>query len=358
MAELKLIDEGGWKLVRVDLNWPRVETVKGEYNFAYGGKWPIDVIYENWHKKLGNRLLFLICDVGPNVHGAPFSPEWQDGFVKFAAETVAHYKGSNSMYELLNESFGGPITDKYPATLYVDLARRAAKAMREVDPTVKIIGPAVGPTPEFAADYLKEWFKLGLLDIVDAVSVHPYTWQGPPEKMVQIYANVRYWMQRYGGKVVPLMSSENGWYTVPATNGVSLKTQADYLVRYQLINLSQNICGSIEYEFRNGNSERTNPETNYGVMNTPLEPTIKDAKPAYLAMQKMTQAIKGKTYSERLITASNEDWLLVFTGPDGEQILAAWTAAKLAHTLEVDGWGSINLTGTPIYVEKPKADGK
>lgn len=360
VAELKLIQDGGWPFIRADLNWPYVETTKGHYNFGVGGQWPMDLTVQRWHGQMGHQLMLILCDVGKNPYGEPWTKQWQDGFVNFAAETARHYKGTNTLYEILNEPFKDPIEAKYPPSLYVDLVRRVAKAMRDVDPTAKIIGPAVSPL--FAPDYMKAWFKLGLLDIVDAVSLHPYPSEtGRPEEIVDMYAEVKHWMQEYGGKVIPIMSSECGWYTVPAINGRNLETQAQYSVRYQLINLSQGVCGSVQCCFRSY-PEPKNPEANYGVMTVvsptaDVAPTIANAKPAYFAVQKMAQALKGKHFSHRINVDFSYDWLLVFEGPHGQKTLAAWTVFDFGRTIKVPGWGTLHLTKMPIYVDQPKTGG-
>lgn len=360
MAELKLIEDGGWSFMRADLNWPLVETTKGQYNYGLGGQWPIDVTVKRWRGELGHPIMLILTDVGKNVHGKQWSPEWLDGYVKFAAETARHYKGANVLYELLNEPFKDPIEAQYPPSLYADLVRRAAKAIREVDPDAKIVGGVVSPL--FAPDYLKAWFKLGLLDDVDAVSLHPYPSElGRPEELVDMYAEVRHWMQEYGGKVIPLMSSECGWYTVPAPNGRSYDVQAQYGVRYHLINLSQGVCGSIQFCFRTY-PDPTNPDGNYGMMKphsatANVEPVLADAKPAYFAVQKMAQALKGKHFGHRINVDFSYDWLLVFEGPNGEQTLAAWTVFDFGRTVNVPGWGTLNLTKMPIFVDKPKTAG-
>jgi hypothetical protein len=198
LAELNLIKNGGWSMVRMDINWNRVETVQGQYNFDYGGQWPVNVLYDNWSTQLGKQNLFILNDVVATnpIYGAKWSQTWQDGFVNFAAAVAAKWKGSNNIYEILNEPFNDPVDPSYPPGLYTNLAHRVSQAMRAIDPDVKIIGPAVSPL--FAPNYLRQWFWNGLLNDVDAISLHPYTYNQAPEQIVSMYADVRSWMQQYG----------------------------------------------------------------------------------------------------------------------------------------------------------------
>lgn len=358
--ELDLIAAGGWSNIRMVMNWNRVETVAGQYNFDYGGQWPVDVLYQRWSTQRNKQNLFILDDVGTNsLYGARWSQAWQVGFVNFAAATASKYKNSNNIYEILNEPFVDPIDPNgvTPAQ-YVNFVGNVASAMRAVDPNVKIIGPAVSPLSGFAPDYLKAWFVAGLLNHVDAVSLHPYTWQGPPEQIVQMYDDVRSWMQYYGGQVKPIVTSEVGWYTTPATNGVSYQTQADYLARYHLINLSQGVLGSVQYTFRDlTHPDPQDPENSYGVMDVlDTEPTLADAKPAYFAVQQLAQALDGKQFSARMDNGNSNDWLLVFNGPGGVQTLAAWTTNG-SHNVNFPEWGNLQLTGSPIYVTIPEPGG-
>ncbi|MCC7351068.1 MAG: PEP-CTERM sorting domain-containing protein [Phycisphaerales bacterium] len=353
VPELDLIENGGWTLIRQPVNWNQVETIQGQYNFDYGGQWPVSVAYDRWSVQRGKQNLFILDDVGTNaIYGARWSQAWQSGFINFAAAAATRYKNSNNIYEILNEPFVDPIDPNgVSPSQYVNFIGNVASAMRAVDPDIKIIGPAVSPLTGFAPDHLKAWFVAGLLNHIDAVSLHPYTWQGPPEQIVQMYDDVRSWMQFYGGQVKPIVSSEVGWYTTPSTNGVSYQTQADYLSRYQLINLSQGIRGSVQFSFRdNSHPDPQDPENNYGVMDTYGVPTLADAKPSYFAMKLLAESLAGKEFSTRLDNGNSSDWLLLFAAPNGDQTLAAWTTEQGGRTVDLDGWGTFQLTGSPTYL--------
>ena len=65
--------------------------------------------------------------------------------------------------------------------------------------------------------FLTPCIQAGLLNLVDGVSVHPYQGGNPPENAVADYTGIRSVMQTYGGKTVPIISSEWGYSTVPGT---------------------------------------------------------------------------------------------------------------------------------------------
>jgi hypothetical protein len=76
-------------------------------------------------------------------------------------------------WEIANEPemtwWGGPIE---PAS-YMSMLRDAHAIIKARNPHARIVGPAVGATAE-GVDYLKTLIDTGLLDYVDAVSVHYY----------------------------------------------------------------------------------------------------------------------------------------------------------------------------------------
>ena len=157
-------------------------------------------------------------------------------------------------------------------------------------------------------------------------------------------------MQRYGGKTVPIVSSEWGYST--GTVGASYtpvstaQLQGDYLARSFLVNLSQGIPLSIWYDWKNDGTDPTNTyEQNFGTVDGRSRP-----KPAYNELQLLTKSLKGETFTTRLSDGINSsDWLLVFTSPSGQQTLAAWTTGN-PRTVTVSGWGTLHLTSTPFYV--------
>ena len=243
------------------------------------------------------------------------------------------------------------------------LVNEAVPAIRSADPNATIIGPATAPNGTgIDTTFLTSCFNYGqrysgqkgLLDLVDAVSVHPYqstngniyTNPGPPENVVtNTYAPLTTLMKSYHSNVaLPIVSSEWGYSTVMP--GITAQVQGDYLARSFLVNISQGVVISNWHDFQDNADDPTDMEDNFGTMTHDLVP-----KPAYQELQFLTTSLKGETFTSRLSDSHTSDWLLVFTAPSGQETLAAWTTRNGGRTVTVSGWGTLHLTSTPFYVD-------
>ena len=326
--EVNMIQASGCKFVREDLMWGQVETTAGQYDFASTG---IDALYDACAAR-GIRILFTLDGSSPSWYSSdPTSASWKQGFTNFAAAAAAHFNGGSNLYEIWNEPDGGGIQGNTNAGTYMAIAKLAVPAMRQADPSCTIVGPAVSYIGSGGRSWLTTCFQQGLLNLVDAVSVHPYQ-SDAPESVVNDYAKVRSLMQTWGHKTVPLVSSEWGYST--GTTGafytpVAPQVQGDYLARTFLVNLSQGIRLSSWYDFKNDGTDSSAYEQNFGTVNANLT-----VKPAYNELHLLTASLKGTTFSDALNDGNSADWLLEFALPGGQKTLAAWTTGD-AHAVTV-----------------------
>ena len=81
--------------------------------------------------------------------------------------------------------------------------------------------------------------------------MHPYQ-SGSPEAVVSTYTGIRCLMQTYGGKTLPIVSSESGYSRGrgEAPTCPQPQLEGDYLARMFLVNFSQHIPLSNWYEWR------------------------------------------------------------------------------------------------------------
>lgn len=123
-------------------------------------------------------------------------------------------------WEICNEPemswWGGPISTKD----YMCMLKEAHQIIRKSGSKALIIGPAVGATAE-GLSYLKKLIDSGLLNYVDAISVHYYIFH----KNTDI-AGVKNLLK--GRK--PIWITETGWTT--ADQRGAEKAQAEYLRKY------------------------------------------------------------------------------------------------------------------------------
>jgi len=266
------IAAAGIRWVRIDLAWSASETEPGQYDFRI---W--DRFLESF-EPLGIRVLFIL-DYGNGLYEEGFPPSTEVGraaFASFAGTAARHFRG-RAAWEIWNE----PNLPQYWAgapdpAAYVALARAAAAKIRREDPGAWILGPSLGGD-RFDLPYLEATFALGLLDVVDAVSVHPYG-ASHPEAATAFYDDVRRLIARYSpARTVPVVVSEWGY----PVEGLGAEGQADFLLRALEVNRKAGIPLTIWYNWQ----EPISPWHSFGLLDVRGQP-----KPAYIAL---TRAATG-----------------------------------------------------------------
>jgi polysaccharide biosynthesis protein PslG len=351
---LDMMQAAGVKWVRMFLAWSNVEHwTAGSYSFGdYDGMY-------NRVTAHGMNVLFTLQGPSAGRNGSlfygddPTSSTWQTAFKNFCVQAAARYKtGGNVMYELWNEpdytSGSKPVLS---ASTYMAIAKQVLPAIRQADPSCKILGPALSTITESRSSaFLTACCQQGLLDLVDAVSVHPYQTVAPEVAATQ-YTSMRNIMQTNGGKVLPIVSSEWGYSTstvgydaIPWGYAPNAQTQGDYLARSMLVNMSQGIPLSFWFDWRESLSGYF---TSFCIVDSKYQPRI-----AYNELKLLTASLNGKSYVSRLASNSS-DWLLLF-GSGANETVAAWTTGT-PHTVTFTLNGktrSIDLTGTPTYTTR------
>lgn len=112
-------------------------------------------------------------------------------------------------WEITNEPemawWGGPISP----TNYMNMLREAHVIIKAANRDARLVGPVIGATPEGVA-YLKSLIASGLLDLVDAISVHYYVYH---ENL--LLEDVK---RAVAGRK-PIWITETGWTTADQEGG-------------------------------------------------------------------------------------------------------------------------------------------
>jgi len=355
--DLDMIAAAGIKWIRMDFGWAGTERKKGEYDWS---------VYEGLTANLEKRGIrpYYILDYSNPLYeevvatrnpvtgkeqkdlASPQHPESVAAFATWAAAAARHFAGRRIVWEIWNEpniTFWKPRPD---VQQYAALALAACKAVRDAGPKATIVAPA---TSEVPLTFLEDFFAAGALELLDAVSVHPYrSYKKPPETALEDYAKLRGLIERYGKtartKKLPILSGE--WGYASHTKGISTETQAVYLVRQQLVNVLAGVPISIWYDWKNDGPDPTEREQNFGTVTHDLQP-----KPAYTALQTFTRELNGFRVERRLDIGTN-DFVILLRNDPGESRLAAWTTAD-AHQISVP-----ILAGKPASLTVTEHDGK
>jgi len=357
-AEIERLADLGFRFVRLDLLWNSIEHQKGHYDFSS---------YERLVGALAAHDIRSLCILAynnplydntpspPSTVVGPHTDEARQAFGRFAAASAAKFKGRGVVWEIWNEPdlprFWQP---KPNPDDYMALAKVAIPAMRQADPNATIVAPALtGLEPKYqeAWNFLERCFALGLLERVDALSVHPYR-LGPPESAPSDFQRLRSLIACYvphGKANMPIISSEWGY----SLTWVSQEQQAAYFVRLFLINLLNNLPLSIWYDWRDDGFDPKQMEQNFGIVTWNGHP-----KTAYFATQTLTRELTGFRLTKRVPLASGADYALLFAnGAASKQVL--WTT-DTSHSVTLPIQGS-SVTITSMIGEKrtlPTTDGK
>ena len=367
-GEMKMLAEGGFRWLRMDLGWGGIERRKGVYDWTR-----FDRLLASG-KPYGTRFLFIL-DYSNTLYETNRSVRTAEGrsaMARWAAAAVQRYKGKGILWEMWNEpNISGFWKPDPNAGDYVKLAKAVGEAIRKVAPDEMYIGPA---TSTIDLPFLEACFRGGLLEYWSAVSVHPYR-QKPPETVQAEYARLRRLIDRYApkGKRIPILSGEWGYSC--AWGGMNDAKQARYLPRQWLINLANDVPLSIWYDWHDDGQDPKEPEHHFGTVLHPVHAgrdPVYDPKPSYLAAKTLTTVLKGFRFNKRLWTGREDDYVLLLArGKD--TALAAWSVSakpepltipasagtfrvvghtgKAAPALTADGTGlTLTLSDAPVYL--------
>ena len=315
--DLKMIADEGFKFIRMDLVWSRVERNKGEYEFKESGYDALTLGCE----ELGIRVLYIL-DYSNELYETDRSVRTEEGrkaFADFAEAAAKRYACKGILWEVWNEANIGQFWRPQPSMDdYCKLVEAVAPRIRQADPSGQVVAGATSGIP---LEWFDGCFKNGLLNWVDVLSVHPYR-SKPPETVIQDYAKFRELIKRYAPaeKQISVISGEWGysninWDKSPLTE----QQQADYLVRMFLINAYQNIPVSIWYDWKNDGTDPNEREHNFGTVKHDLNP-----KAAYLAAKVLSSTLAGYSISKRFDLGNEDDFAFKLTNGDLEAV-AFWT---------------------------------
>jgi len=327
--DLHMIAEAGFKFIRMDFAWSRIEQAKGDYDFNESGYDALTLGCE----KLGIRVLYIL-DYSNELYESDRSVRTEAGRLAFAAfaEAVAkRYAGKGILWEIWNEANIEQFWRPQPSVDdYCKLVEAAASRIRNADPSGQVVAGATSGIP---FEWLEGCFKNGLLNWIDVLSVHPYRSQ-PPETVIQDYTKLRGLITRYApaGKQIPVISGEWGYSNINWDKSrLTEQQQADYLVRMFLINSYQNIPVSIWYDWKDDGTDPNEREHQFGTVKHDLNP-----KAAYLAAKVLSSTLAGYSIQQKIDLGNENDFAFKLTSGNREAAVF-WTLGPEHNvTLPID----------------------
>jgi hypothetical protein len=315
--DLDLIRAGGFRVIRMDLSWSGIERQKGVYDFEKAG---YDALTAACRKR-GIRIIYIL-DYSNRLYEAEHSVRTEAGrkaYAAFAEAAAKRYNGQGILWEFWNEpnikQFWSPQPD---VENYCKLVAEAAPLVRKADPSGVLLAPATSNIP---FGWLESCFQQGLLQWIDALSVHPYRPQ-EPETVGKDYDRLRRLIEKYApqGRQIPVISGEWGYSNINwDKQRLSDEQQARYLARMFLTNLYQKVPVSIWYDWKNDGPDPNEREHHFGTMSRDLKP-----KAAYRAAQTLSSTLAGYTMEKQLAPANEKD-VAYLLRKGNQRALALWT---------------------------------
>lgn len=407
--DLDAIAAGGFRVLRADFLWRRIEPKRGTWDFvAY------DRLVDAAARR-GIEVLALLCYGNPwasrlgFLGDECFPPQDRSDFARYVEATARHFRGRVRRYEIWNEPNAGPrfwkpFTNARGYAALLDAAYRAGKA---ADPLARFafgglfwqeFTPLVPGALHFAGDVFRA--RPGMAARFDAFAFHPYRYpfvapedDGLPffpdqEPLTGTVERTRGFLsaRQAGGKA--LWITEAGWHTAPWSLpfvGVSEDDQARYLVRGIVLALARGVELFVTFTLRDGPLNQQWQEDAFGLL--AYDPDPLDAQPArpkraYGAHRVLADALALTHYDADLAATFGLGRTLRayrFAGPAGRVVWVLWstdrrtqalslplglTARTIAITdldgrprpVRIQGSGSartlaVDLSPDPIYVE-------
>lgn len=315
---LQLIDKSGFNSFRQDLTWDSVEIAKGVYEIPPKLKLADEIIRG---AKKYNISPLVILDYGNknyNKGGYPANEQDIVAFANYAKWVATNYKGQVKYYEIWNEwTVGTGMKGKGdipPPQIYFELVKRTSQAIKSVDPSAIILAGSFNPLSPTGrrlsisdSDWFIELINEGILNYIDGISIHPYSFLNANKKLRNPEYNINKIEQFYNKikvqniKNIPFYITEIGIPTHDGQGGVDPVEAADYVVKYSLLAKSKSyIKGVWWYDLSNDGNDKYNQEHNFGFYDFEFNP-----KPAAKAFVNLHKFLNDKKIEKISIINSN-----------------------------------------------------
>ncbi|MCX7918421.1 MAG: cellulase family glycosylhydrolase [bacterium] len=361
----QLMAEAGIKLIRDELYWSNLEREKGKIIFPENYLQNVEITLAHGIEPL------IILDYGnPNYDNgrAPYTDEGREAFARYCTAVVSKFKGKIKYFEIWNEpnipGFWKP--EPNPKDYFL-LLKTVYQACKQANPNCVILA---GATSGVDLKFFEEVFKLGGLQYMDVLSLHPYTGVSPEgNDLVGKLIAARKLTEKYR-KSLRIWITEIGYPTHTGPNGFTEQTQSDYLVRTYFHSLASGYVDAVFwYWFGPDGPDETYSEDRFGIIRSDWSP-----KPAYIAYKTMYEQINNVQYLGSIDSTNpavvgyrfqnGNNLLTVLWSVKGRIPIGIKTRAKEIQIIAADGTQqtltplqnvvTFTLTESPIYIHSGK----
>lgn len=354
------IQFGSWRLWDARVQWMHLQPTRATWDFSK---------LDGYVNLAGSHGVSLLMPLGltpkwasarPNERSAygfgtaaePFAMEDWRIYVRTVAQ---RYKGRIKAYELWNEPNDKRFFSGSTATL-VDLSCEAYRILKEVDPSVTVVGPAYTHIRNVPS--LEKFLSSGGGKCIDVVSYHLYIPKRPPEDIPALIKQIKLVMKRQGVEGLPLWNTESGWAIKnrDGTPGVKvsdswLKLEADqsgsYVARSYLLGAAFGLDRFYWYAW---------DSTTFGL----IEPRTMSPKSGGVALGKVVTWLSGKPRPacvekggvwQCVLSSSPKSSHWVMWSPDSKRTLSPPTGWRIKHVERADGRVEVDLSDSDLHID-------
>jgi hypothetical protein len=201
-----------------DSVWPNVEPQKGQWSFEHVDHDVDEALSRHQDLDLVLAATPTWASARPQEVGDGKRAEAADikDWENYVRTIAKRYKGRVHTYELWNEP---NISHGYSGDIphLVELSQVAYRTLKEVDPTITVISPALAHLNN-SMDYLRAFLTQGGAKTFDVLGFHFYDNLGSPiihpENIVGLTGTIRRVMAGAGIPNVPIWNTESGYYII------------------------------------------------------------------------------------------------------------------------------------------------
>lgn len=341
------LKSNGYGVVRVEAEWSLIEQTAGVYLFNTPSldldTWINDILSNSMKcicmLKSSNLALYPDTDTMATVAA-------RTAFSNYVHATVRRYSGKGIMWEIWNEP---PSTMTY----YLTLVQVVSPIIRQYDPSGLILAPTIDSLNASSITRLGDYMTDGLLDYIDAISIHNYQ-ASVPESGTSNYNAVRDLLGSHNRKNFPIVCTEwayslYNWFDSTALN-LTETEQAHYAVRAIMNSLINGVVYHIWHQYYNGVNETIVPVTPL----SPADPNYADyilaqeanfglikhdkttLKPVYNALKTLGTTLGNYSFVRIINTPDPADRVYLLRNKNGEMALALWSTNATSHAINLD----------------------
>ncbi|MGI2296863.1 S-layer homology domain-containing protein [Paenibacillus sp. GXUN7292] len=330
----KLIKRAGAKSFRDEITWESLEYEKGKYRKPANRDAFMKRTLED---ELNPFIILNYTNPFYDQNSTPYTDEGREGFANYGVALLDLYEGQINSIEVYNEfngsfgSRGNGIAGSRPDS-YVKMLKKTYETIKAKYPEVTVVGMATAGTP---LDWIEEVFKLGGLEYMDVVSIHPYQSQRPPDGMVQAVRSTQELMRKYNnGQEKPIWYTEIGWPT-KASIGIPENNQANFVVRTYVQALAEGVEKVFWYDLMNDGMQEDYYEHHLGMLrNRADEFGAFTPKPSYASYAAMTRELINAAFDRQEYEGT--DIFSYKFDKNGEELRVVWSNEPLQAGIETD----------------------